>query len=106
MVGKGQRCHLATADRNYFRLLKWYLGRNGGTMMPQIIYCMSLVAIWLCSTATVICFLNSGGLGVVLILGAGFASLFSSAALAEEFNEWRHHREASPVKRLLLPPAS
>jgi hypothetical protein len=42
----------------------------------------------------------------VLIAGACFASVFSSVALAEEFVEWRRHTEASPVKRLLLPPAS
>jgi len=75
-------------------------------MMPQIIYCVSLIAIWLCSTATVMCFLNSGGLGLVLIVGAGFAFFFSSVALVEEFVEWRRRTEASPVKRLLLPPAS
>jgi len=74
--------------------------------MPQIIYRVSLIAIWLCSTATVICLLNFGGLGLVLIVGAGFASCFSSVALVEEFVEWRRHTEASPVKRLLLPPAS
>jgi len=50
--------------------------------------------------------LNSGGLGLVLIAGAGFASLFSSVALVEEFVEWRRHTEALPLKRLLLPPAS
>jgi len=71
--------------------------------MPQIIYCVSLIAIWLCSTATVICFLNSGGLGLVLIAGAGFAAFFSSVALVEEFVEWRRHAEAPLIKRLLLP---
>jgi len=75
-------------------------------MVPQIIYCVLLIAIWLCSTATIICFLNSGGLGLALIVGAGFASFFSSVALVEEFVEWRRHTEASPVKRLFLPPAS
>jgi len=74
--------------------------------MRQIIYCVLLIAIWLCSTASVICVLNFGGLGLVLIAGACFASVFSSVALAKEFVEWRHHTEASPVKRLLLPPAS
>ena len=77
-----------------------------GAIMRQIIYCVLLIAIWLCSTASVICVLNFGGLGLVLIAGACFASVFSSVALAKEFVEWRHHTEASPVKRLLLPPAS
>jgi NADH:ubiquinone oxidoreductase subunit 6 (subunit J) len=73
--------------------------------MRQVIYCVSLLAIWLCSTATIICLLNFGGLGLVLIAGASFASFVSSVALVEEFVEWRH-TETSPVKRLLLPPAS
>jgi hypothetical protein len=74
-------------------------------MMPQIIYCVSLIAIWLCSTATVICFLSFGRLGLVLIVGASFASFFSSVALVEEFVEWRRHTEPTN-KRLVLPPAS
>jgi hypothetical protein len=74
--------------------------------MGQVIYCVSLIAIWLCSTATIICFLNFGGLGLVLIAGACFASFFSSVALVEEFVEWRRQTETSPVERLLLPPAS
>ena len=77
-----------------------------GAIMGQIIYCVSLIAIWLCSTATTICFLNFGALGLVLIAGAGFASLFSSVALVEAFVEWRRHTEAPPLKRLLLPPAA
>ena len=74
--------------------------------MQHIIYCVSLIAIWLCSTATIICLLNFGGLGLVLIAGGCFASIVSSAALVEEFVEWRRHTEPPPVKRLLLPPAS
>jgi hypothetical protein len=74
--------------------------------MGKVTYCVSLIAIWLCSMATEICFLNSGGLGLVLIAGACFASFFSSVALIEEFVEWRRHTEPSPVKRLLLPRAS
>jgi len=54
-----------------------------GAIMRQIIYCVLLIAIWLCSTASVICVLNFGGLGLVLIAGACFASFFSSVALAE-----------------------
>jgi len=72
--------------------------------MGQVIYCVSLIAIWLCSTATVICSLNFGGVGLVLIADACFASFVSSVALAEEFVEWRGHTEAEPVERLLLPP--
>ena len=72
--------------------------------MRQVIYCVSLIAIWLCSTATIICFLNFGGIGLVLIAGAGFAAFFSSVALVEEFVEWRRHTEASLIKRLSLPP--
>jgi hypothetical protein len=74
--------------------------------MGQIIYCVSLVAIWLCSTATIICFLNFGALGLALIAGAGFSFSFSSVALVQEFVEWRRHTEASPVKRLTLPPVA
>jgi hypothetical protein len=77
-----------------------------GTIMGQIIYCVSLVAIWLCSTATTICLLNFGALGLVLIASAGFSFFFSSVALVQEFVEWRRHTEALPLKRLLLPPAS
>jgi len=73
--------------------------------MQHIIYCVSLIAIWLCSTATIICFLNFGALGLVLIAGGCFASIVSSVALVEEFVEWRRHTEP-PLKRLLLPPAS
>jgi hypothetical protein len=73
--------------------------------MGQAIYCVSLIAIWLCSTATVVCFLNFGGLGLVLIVGAAFASFFLSVALVEEFVELRRHTEPTD-KRLLLPPAS
>jgi hypothetical protein len=65
-------------------------------MRQQVTYCVSLIAIWLCSTA------NFGALGLVLIASAGFPFFFSSVALVEEFVE---HTEASPVKRLLLPPA-
>ena len=79
---------------------------TAGAIMRQVIYCVSLIAIWLCSTATIICFLNFGALGLVLIVSAGFALFFSSVALVEEFVEWRRHTEPSPVKRLLLPPAS
>ena len=74
--------------------------------MQHTIYCVSLIAIWLCSTATIICFLNFGALGSVLIASAGFALFCSSAALVEEFVEWRRHKEPPPLKRLLLPPAS
>jgi hypothetical protein len=74
--------------------------------MRQIIYCVLLIAIRLCLTASAICVLNFGALGLVLIAGACFASFVSSVALAEEFVEWRRHTEASPVKRPLLPPAS
>ena len=74
--------------------------------MGRVIYCVSLIAIWLCSTASIISLLNFGGLGLVLMAGAGFASLISSVALVEEFVEWRRHKEASPVKRLFIPLAS
>jgi hypothetical protein len=81
-----------------------YRDRDWGAIMRQVIYCASLIAIWLCSTATVICVLSFGGLGLVLSAGACFAFFVSTAALAEEFVEWRRHTEPSPVKRLLLPP--
>jgi hypothetical protein len=38
--------------------------------------------------------------------GAGVSVFFSSVALVQEFVEWRRHTEPSPLKRLLLPPAS
>ena len=75
--------------------------------MRQVIYCVSLIAICLCSTATITCFLNFGdALGLVLIASAGFPFFFSSVALVEELVEWHRHSEASPLKRLSLPPVS
>jgi hypothetical protein len=97
-------CANAFIENNSALFLECYLKRQGlGAIMRQIIYCVLLIAIWLCSTASAICVLNFGGLGLVLIAGACFASFVSSVALAEEFVEWRRHTEASPVKRQLLP---
>jgi hypothetical protein len=71
--------------------------------MRQIIYCVLLIATWICSTASVIWVLNFGGFKWMLIAGACFASFISSVALAEEFFERHRHSEASPVQ---MPPAS
>jgi len=78
--------------------------------MRQIIYCLLLVAVWICSMATVIWVLNFGGMGLVLVAGGTFAAM-STVALAEEFVEWRSRprgkaKEASPDRRQLPPPAS
>jgi hypothetical protein len=73
--------------------------------MRQITYCVMLVAIWLCSMASVIWVLNFGDLKWMLLAGGCVASFISSVALVEEFVEWHRHSEASPVQRLLLPPA-
>ena len=54
--------------------------------MRQIIYCLLLVAVWICSMATVIWVLNFGGMGLVLVAGGTFAAM-STVALAEEFVE-------------------
>jgi hypothetical protein len=65
--------------------------------MRHIIYCVLLIATWICSTASVIWVLNFGGLKWMLLAGACFASFISSVALAEEFVEWHRHSEASPT---------
>jgi hypothetical protein len=74
--------------------------------MHHIIYCALLIATWLCSTASVVWVLNFGGLNWMLVAGACVASFVSSVALVEELVERRRHTEPSPLKRLLLPPAS
>ena len=74
--------------------------------MHHIIYCVLLIAIWLCSTASVIWVLNFGGLNWMLVAGGCVASFISSVVLVEEFVEWHRHSEASQVQRQLLPPAS
>jgi len=65
--------------------------------MQQIIYCVLLIAAWICSTASVTWFLNFGGFKWMLIAGACFASFISSVALTEEFVEWHRHSKASPI---------
>jgi hypothetical protein len=78
--------------------------------MRHIISCVLLIAIWLCSMASVIWVLAFGGRGLVLIAGGTIAAVIT-VTLAEEFVEWRSRprgkvQEASPVQRQLLPPAS
>jgi hypothetical protein len=75
--------------------------------MRQIIYCMLLVVIWLCSMATIIFVLSFGGIWLVLFAGAVFAAI-STVALAEEFVEWRSRRKGKAADTLpvqSLPPA-
>jgi hypothetical protein len=69
--------------------------------MRHIIYCVLLVATWLCSTASVIWVLNFGDLKWILLAGGCVASFISSVALAEEFFEWHRHSEASPVQKTI-----
>jgi hypothetical protein len=77
--------------------------------MRQIIYCVLLVVVWICSMVGIIWVLNFGGIGWMLIAGGTLAA-FSTVALAEEFVEWRSRprrkgQEASPVRKQLRPPA-
>ena len=94
---------LGTAEWNYFCPNSRVVFENAGDrgqIMQQIIYCVLLIATWLCSTASVIWVLNFGGLEWMLVAGGCVASFVSSVALAEEFFDWHHHTEH------LLPPAS
>jgi uncharacterized protein YccT (UPF0319 family) len=72
--------------------------------MLRIIYCLLLLVISISSMATVIWLLSF--VGLLLVAGACFVAFASSVTLAEELVEWRRRREASPVQRQLLPPAS
>jgi len=74
--------------------------------MLRIIYCLLPLGISISSMATVIWLLSFIGFEMLLVAGACFVAFASSATLAEELVEWRRHREASPVQRQLLPPAS
>jgi hypothetical protein len=74
--------------------------------MQQIIYGVLLIAISICSTASVIWVLSFIGFELLLVAGACFVAFASSVTLAEELVEWHRHREASSVQRQLLPPAS
>jgi hypothetical protein len=46
------------------------------------------------------------GFELLLFAGVCFIAFTSIVTLAEELVEWRRHREAAPVQRQLLPPAS
>ena len=75
--------------------------------MRQIIYGVLPLVISICSMASVIWLLSSFvGFEMLLVAGACFIAFASIVTLAEELVEWRCHREASPVQRQLLPPAS
>jgi hypothetical protein len=74
--------------------------------MLRIIYCLLLLVISICSMATVIWLLSFIGFELLLVAGACFIAFASIVTLAEELVEWRRRREASPVQRQLLPPAT
>ena len=74
--------------------------------MRQIIYGVLPLVISICSMASVVWLLSYVGFELLLVAGACFVAFASSVTLAEELVEWRRHREASPVQRQLLPPAS
>ena len=76
-----------------------------GAIMLRIIYCLLLLSIWICSTATAIWLLSFVGFELLLIAGGCFAAFASIVTLLEQLVEWRRHTEASPVQRQLLPPA-
>jgi len=75
--------------------------------MLRIIYCLLPLVVSMCSVASVIWLLSSFvGFELLLVVGACFVAFASTVTLAEELVEWRRRREASPVHRQLLPPAS
>jgi hypothetical protein len=77
-----------------------------GAIMFRVIYCLLLLSIWICSTAGVIWLLSYVGFELLLVAGGCLVAFASSVTLLEQLTEWRRHREASPVQRQLLPPAS
>jgi hypothetical protein len=74
--------------------------------MLRIIYCLLLLAIVMCSMASVIWLLSFIGFELLLFAGVCFIAFTSAVTLAEELVEWRRRRGASALHRQLLPPAS
>jgi hypothetical protein len=67
--------------------------------MRQIIYGVLLIAICICSMATMVWVLSFAAFELMLVAGACFVAFASSVTLAEELIEWRCHRgKASPVR--------
>jgi hypothetical protein len=64
-----------------------------------------LLAILMCSMASVIWLLSFSGFELLLFAGVCFVAFTSAVTLAEELVEWRRRREASSVHRQFLPPA-
>jgi hypothetical protein len=63
--------------------------------MLRIIYCLLLLAVVMCSMASVIWLLSFIGFELLLFAGVCFIAFTSSVTLAEELVEWRRRREAS-----------
>ena len=80
--------------------------RDRGAIMLRIIYCLLLLAVVMCSMASVIWLLSFIGFELLLFAGVCFIAFTSAVTLAEELVEWRRCREASALHRQLLPPAS
>jgi hypothetical protein len=75
--------------------------------MRQIIstVCVVLwIAIWICVMGIVIA--DWDGDGLKMLIAGGLVAAITTVALAQELGEWRRHTEASPLKRLSLPPVS
>ena len=84
--------------------LQWYrLKRDRGAIMLRIIYRLLLLAVVICSMATVIWLLSFMGFELLLFAGVCFIAFTSSVTLAEELVEWRRRRA---LHGQLLPPAS
>ena len=74
-----------------------------GAIMRQIVSPVLMVAMCICSMASVIWILSFSGFNLLLLAGECIAAA-STVALAEVFVEWRSRTrekvsEASPVKR-------
>jgi NADH:ubiquinone oxidoreductase subunit 6 (subunit J) len=74
--------------------------------MLRIIYSLLLLAISVCSMASVVWLLSFMGFELLLFAGVCFVAFTSIVTLAEELVEWHRHREAAPERGQLLPPAS
>jgi hypothetical protein len=75
--------------------------------MRQIIsiVCVVLwIAIWICVMGIVIA--DWDGDGPKMLIAGGLVAVITTVALAQELGEWGRRTEPSPVKRLMLPPAS
>ena len=75
----------ATPDRNNSRHCFNFLTKRDGALMRQIIYGVLLITIWIC--VIVIAVLNSDD--PEMLIACGLVAAISTAALADEFVEWR-----------------